>query len=67
MTKNKKFRVVVYHSIPAITKETENKKKLQTMESQVTEYQTIQSGMTWQEAKELRKINTHYMIVPENS
>jgi hypothetical protein len=63
----KTYKVVEYHLIPeaksdlAMDKEMDKKKK----PPLVSEYRTIQAGMTWMDAKELRKINSHYMIVPE--
>jgi hypothetical protein len=56
----KKYKVVVYTTVPVKTD-----KSLKTPSHQAMEYRTISSGLSWKEAKELRAINTAYMIVPD--
>jgi hypothetical protein len=54
-----KYKVVEYHLIPV---KVEGEKKLQP----ATEYRVVQAGLTWLEAKKLRKDSKLYTIVAEH-
>jgi len=57
----KKYKVVIYSAVPVKMDKDSKTKNVQAME-----YRTISSGLSWKEAKELRKINISYMIVRDD-
>ena len=61
-----KYKVVIYQAIPIEPEDAAEKSLKIVNKFHAMEYRTISSGLSWKEAKELRAINTKYVIVPDN-
>ena len=55
----KTFRVMNYHLVDEIGEDEKS------TGNRVTAYELIEKSLTWEKAKELRKTNKRYTIVPE--